>query len=140
MRSGEDSPSGNKGDHKQTARKSFFSAEGSFYPLFIPGQVVLDLNAVLRVMPQEKSLQMDSDKEVSPVTLAACCPCRAEGQAGEQHGCEWEQSCRRAGACVHLHLGPRRVPASPRGHGMCTPVPDAMGALHLLFSALYVYL
>jgi len=68
-----------------TERKSFCrGVEGRFIPPFVPGEVVLDLNAVLRVVPQKNSLQIDNNNKVSRAKLAACHTCGGRGQAGKK--------------------------------------------------------
>lgn len=106
VRSDEDSSSGNNGGHKQTERKGFFKGVGgSVFPFLVPGEVVLDLNAVLRVTPQKKSLQIDNDNDVSRVKLAACRTRGGNGQAGKK---------------AHVRVG-ANLPLCKRCRGMCAP-------------------
>lgn len=66
---------------------------------------MLDLNAVLRVMPQKVSLQVENDNSVSRGKLAAACTHGGKGQVDKvqvQAGANLPL-CKGARTCVHLH-------------------------------------
>lgn len=93
-----------------TEKKSFFRAvEGIFYPHFLPGEVVLDLNAVLRVMPQKVSLQVENSNSMSKVKLAAGFTHGGKGQV--QAGANLPL-CKGSRTCVRL------LPSAEAGAGI----------------------
>lgn len=69
---------------------------------------MLDLNAVLRVMPQKVSLQVENNNNVSRVKLAAGCREGGKGQVDKKVQVQAGANlplCKGAGTCVHLHSG-----------------------------------
>lgn len=67
---------------------------------------MLDLNAVLRVMPQKVSLQVENNNTMSRVKLATGCTHGGKKQVDKKVQVQAGVNlplCEGAGICVHLH-------------------------------------